>query len=128
MAATSPPTTIAELHAYLASLDSTMLVEADGWLATHVPPRKVWGWVAIAEEIESSERSARTYQERKRDPLPVEYYNGRVWAYASALRAWMRRNSVTYEVHMRSLKRAKAAATTRTEGAREKRSALRVAG
>lgn len=127
MAATSPQPTIAELHAYLASLDSAMLVEADGWLATHVPPRKVWGVEAIAKEIDVARSTAALAIERLRDPLPVEYYGDRVWAYASALRAWMRRNSLPYQVHKALLAKGRARTKAKTANAVSKRAANRAA-
>lgn len=93
-------TTTDELIAYLGSLTSEQLAVVDGWVATHVPPRKVWGWEMIASEIDVCRSVAIGYADLAFDPLPVEYLRGRVWAYAGALRSWMRRQNVPYRLRM----------------------------
>lgn len=76
------------------------------------PPRRVWGWKEIAKELDvSSVTTAQGYAERNRDPLPIEYGHKGVWAYASALRDWVRRQNVPYRVHLERV-RMKAAAKT----------------
>ena len=57
------------------------------------PSRKLDGMKAIASFLGVSERTAREYAARDRDPLPVEG-NGRRWAYAGAVIAWARRHGL----------------------------------
>lgn len=64
------------------------------------PPRRVWGWKEVAAELEVSVKTAQTYAQRNRDPLPVECGHRGPWAYASALRDWVRRQNVPYSVHV----------------------------
>ncbi len=92
--------TSAEILEFLQALTSEQLVEADGWMATHVPQRKVWGFKEIAAELGTSRRITNGYASRDFDPLPVEYGHLGIWAYVSALRAWMRRQNVPYAVRL----------------------------
>lgn len=123
----APHPTPAEIATYLSSLDAAGLAEAEAWIAKHVPPRKVWGWVAIADEIGLGTTVARESAKRASDPLPIEVYEDRVWAYASALRAWVRRQNRPYQEHLRMLEEAGDRRTAKTRAATQKRVGMRLA-
>lgn len=89
--------------------------------------RKVWGWDAIATECGYSVTSARYDARRDYDPLPVEHGHRGVWAYALALRDWIRRQNVPYKVHLRLKASAKAAHAARSQKARETAASQRAA-
>jgi len=80
---------------------------------------KVYGWFAIAAELDVSERQAHVFADRERDPLPIEVGHRGVWAYRFALTAWMRRQNIPYRVHLelirtqRDLQRQRTAAMNR---------------
>ncbi len=99
------------------SASTTNAASAPEAFAPPEPPRRVlarrvWGWKEIAKELDvSSVTTAQGYAERNRDPLPIEYGHKGVWAYASALRDWVRRQNVPYRVHLERV-RMKAAAKT----------------
>lgn len=62
-------------------------------------PLRLFGWKDISAALDVSDRHARDLASRNRDPLPVEVGHKGVWAYATALRDWMRRQNVPYQVH-----------------------------
>lgn len=119
--------TTEELHTFLANLTSEQLIEAEGWIATHVPPRKVWGIRRIAEELGVSTYMVNECAVRAFDPLPVEYFEDRAWAYASALRAWIRRQNVPYAVRVALRAQGYAQVQAKTTDARANQKARRLA-
>ena len=65
----------------------------------HPEPIRLFGWKDISAALDVSDRHARDLASRNRDPLPVEVGHKGVWAYATALRDWMRRQNVPSVVH-----------------------------
>lgn len=65
-----------------------------------VREQRVQGWKAIAAAIGVSERTARDYAKRTKDPLPVYWRRcgGGVVAHATALRDWIRRQEIPLDV------------------------------
>lgn len=87
MVAALPEEQVRALRAYLAANDTD-------------PPRRCWGWKEIAAELHVAVRTAKEYDARKRDPLPTEHGHLGVWAYATALRDWVRRQNMSHQAHL----------------------------
>jgi hypothetical protein len=86
---------------------------------------KVYGWKEIANELQVGTRCARDFATRDRDPLPVEYGHKGVWAYRHALIAWIRRQNVPYQAHLRMLDAQRELARAKMGPARVKRARMR---
>lgn len=100
----------------MAYLDVPRIEQArlEEWRQRHLDPtssRKVYGWNTIARTVEMSRISAIRAAEWDENPLPVKPargINGRVWAYAEALREWKEAHVLPYPAHrkLRALRRA----------------------
>jgi hypothetical protein len=86
---------------------------------------KVYGWKEIAAELQISTRNTRKFAARERDPLPIEYGHKGVWAYRHALVAWIRRQNVPYQAHLRLLSAKRELARAKMAPARDKRARMR---
>lgn len=64
-------------------------------------PERVYGWKDIARVLEISVRSAQERANRTLDPLPVRVGHRGPWAHVSALRDWVMRQDVAYNVALR---------------------------
>lgn len=82
------------------------------------PPRRVWGWGEIALELGIGETSAKEHGRRERDPLPWEDGHRGVWAYATALRDWARRQNVPGPVRLEVVRLRRQARQAQTAKAR----------
>lgn len=118
---TAASNTVDDIIRSLGTLNSEQLAEVEAWISTHAVPRKVWGWRSIAEECGFSTTRAQLYAAREFDPLPVEYLIDRTFIYASAARAWMRRQNIPYHTRLklRSEAHAKLAKKTRNASAKK---------
>lgn len=115
---------------FLAALSAPELAEVDAWMAVNVPPRRVAGWKEIALEIGYHPTVAWRFATRTFDPLPVEYdlVGDGVWAYASALRAWLRRQNVPYALRVAAIAQGRERRRGKTAAARAARAKRRQAG
>lgn len=91
------------------------------------PPRKLYGLKEVSAYMAVSRTTVKEFYRRERDPLPLEHGHRGMWAYATALRDWMRRQNVPYGIHLAKEKAEREKRARRTEAAREKRARLRPA-
>lgn len=61
---------------------------------------KAYGWAAIAQVLDRSEKFARKVAVQNRDPLPVFYDYDRPYAIIGAILDWRARQIVPYLVHV----------------------------
>lgn len=69
---------------------------------------KLRGWYAISRAIGVTEKPARAFARRNRDPLPVWTGHLGVWAHTEALKEWAKRQHMAYQV-AEQLKKGQAA-------------------
>lgn len=84
-------------------------------------PEIAEGWKEIADVIRVSVRAAQERADNRNakwrsDPLPVRYGHRGVWAFASALREWVHRWDMAYQVHQRLRAVASSCAATSSDG------------
>ncbi len=77
---------------------------------------RVEGWKDIGRALGTCVRTAQHYAQRDYDPLPVRVGHRGPWAYVSALRDWVMRQDLPYQVAHRA----------RAESTRSSRRARRV--
>jgi hypothetical protein len=76
-------------------------------------PETVHGWKQIAAILGVSVRCAQDRAAREVDPVPVRMGHAGVWCYTSALRDWIHRQDMDYQVALRLRSEANSAARRR---------------
>ena len=75
-------------------------------------PEIAEGWKDIAKVLGVEVRAAQDRAKRAVDPLPVRMGHKGPWAYVSALRDWIYRQDMAYQVHIQLRETIKARGTT----------------